>query len=266
MTKREWTIIGALVVAVVVVFCFGGLWVFFTLVPSQTQVVVVEVTATPIPSNANALRATSTPQLIRPPAPTDTPKPAPKNDADIFVKEHSCISNNGYVWCLVVLYNPTDSMADLGFSADVFDTGGVSIGSVSGSAQALFPKETRKTMEGLSLPGNSAFGKYTFSVYRSIFHGGAGISQNPFTVSGVEIQSGDAAAVIGNSSNKSFNSVQVDSIFYDRNGKFVGGDQTWTPVLPAGGKARVRISLYESWGEVSRVEVYPSIGLITNVQ
>jgi hypothetical protein len=266
MTKKEWTIIGVLGTAVVIVFCFGSVLLFANLTLSQKQVVVVEVSATPAPTNANALRATSTPQLIRPPAPTDTPKPASKNDADIFVKEHNCISNNENVACLVVFNNPTDSIVDCGFSLTFFDREGVSIGKSPGYAGGLFPGETRKTIETFSLPTNTTFGKYAFSVYRTTrLMGYPGISQNPFSVSGVEIQSPYVVAIVANSSNKSLLYTQVDFILYDKNGRFVGGTQSLPDILP-GGKTRVEGFVLHSFGEASRVEVYPSIGIGTFIK
>jgi len=60
MTKKEWAIIGVLGMAVVIVFCVGGMLVFATLTPSQTQVAV------------------STEVVAVAGRPTDTPTPPPK--------------------------------------------------------------------------------------------------------------------------------------------------------------------------------------------
>jgi hypothetical protein len=267
MSQKEWAIL-AILAAVAVVFCAEGLLLFAASTPSRTQVVVVEVTATPVPTSA--LRPTYIPQPIRLPTPTSITQPAIKSGADIYLKEHKCIAKDDFVYCLVVFNNPTDFLVDyVGIHFDFFDSEGVSLGSDSLTTYNLFPRETRKTTnchKGFYLPVKRKLGKYTFYVFLSDRLGTAsGIPKNPFTVSDVEIQGGHVVAIIANSSNKTFKSVDVDVILYDKNGEFTGGGSTVSPLLPAGGKARIQLSV-NTFGEVSRIEVYPSIVGATSIE
>lgn len=280
MTKIQWTIVGVLGVAIVVVFACVALLLFGNISRSFTPSIaeVVAATTTPIPpiESPAASLVTATPTLHINPTKVPSSKPTNQPDfrvqqSDVVIKDHRCVGKETDMTCVFTVQNIGNGViSSVYYDINVFDPQGITLRSSYVVFNNLFPGEIRKETIRLGVPENTRFGKYTVGAARisDLFANSRGLEANPFVVSNVEYKAGDyrdsVIAIVSNTSARTIKNAQVTAILYDQDGAFIGAGDTFAPMLLPRGKARVEIDV-KSNGKVATVEVYPSLVSISTV-
>lgn len=273
MTRNQWLIIGGLGMAVMgicmLVVCF--FFVFFLATPTRPIAEAEVVTATPFVKDSSPPSGLPRPTFTVLPKSTEIPRAVVQSSDTVALRDHRCIGKEDDMTCVFTVQNTGGAVVgSTYFDINVFDPQGITLRSSFIAFNHLFPGETRKELTHIGAPAGSKFGKYTVGSARtSDLFKIAGLESNPFQVSNIEYKAGtysnSVIAIISNTSNKSIDDARVTAILYDKSGAFIGGGDTFAPIILPNGKARVEITVRSS-GTVSKVEVYPALANISTVK
>ncbi len=270
MTRNRWLIMGGLGIVVLAICILGAcvLFVSFLATPVRPIAEAEIITATPLVRSSSSPSALPLPTS---PKPTEIPRAVVQSSDAVALIDHRCVGKEDDMTCVFTVQNKGGAVVGAAyFDINVFDPQGTTLRSSSIAFNNLFPGETRKELTRIGAPDGSKFGKYTVGPARTsdLFKTG-GLETNPFQVSNVEYKAGtyssSVIAIVSNTSNKSISDAQVTAILYDKSGTFIGGGDTFAPLILPNGKARVEITVRNT-GTVSKIEVYPAISVISTIK
>jgi hypothetical protein len=262
MTKMKWVIIGGIGLGVFALCALLSCLILGTLTTWSTSLSFIPadlaITPTPILREIGLL-PTSTPRA------SATLQP-PNTSFEPILREYGCLLFSGTLGqvCYASIENPTDQIiVNSSLSIHNYDLEGISLGGTVPDLGNLFPGEIRKVVSLAYIPENSKFGSYTIQIVppSPYFNKYVPVDlvKNPFSVSGIELAPNNLViATIENSLDKSINMVKVCVVLFDEDGAFAGGGGLFASRISPHGKLRVEVPVLRI-GEVSRIEVYPSI-------
>ena len=193
-------------------------------------------------------------------------------------------SKNDSVKLLAYGYSVKDTNVSVGFLAEnnlkdqfidpgpyhvsVYDESGNVLGVDEGYINTLFPGETSGTSVNVSIPEGKTVGNVEVQIDPGDFSDHFDISANPFSTENVKFAPGTYSSkvtgTLKNSYDQTITYVEVNAVAYDKDGKIIGGGNTYVDFVPAEGQTafEIRVKLPQA---PARIDAYPSFTSITKI-
>ena len=191
-------------------------------------------------------------------------------------------SKNDSVKLLAYGYSVKDTNVSVGFLAEnnlkdqfidpgpyhvsVYDESGNVLGVDEGYINTLFPGETSGTSVNVSIPEGKTVGNVEVQIDPGDSSDHFDISANPFSTENVKFAPGTYSSkvtgTLKNSYDQTITYVEVNAVAYDKDGKIIGGGNTYVDFVPAEGQTafEIRVNLPQA---PARIDAYPSFTSIT---